>query len=108
MAAVSCCWIAMAGGCAACGAGSWVRETDWVLCGPACACSRARPPAPPVAANLINSLWPLLIVLFAGLLPGEQLGGRQVVGALAGFGGAALLVTGGGKWEVDGKLAERF
>ena len=57
--------------------------------------------APPVAANLINYLWPLLIVLFAGLLPGERLGGRQVAGALAGFGGAALLVTGGGGLRLE-------
>ncbi len=61
--------------------------------------------APPVAANLINYLWPLLIVLFAGLLPGERLGGRQVAGALAGFGGAALLVTGGGGLRLDAQYA---
>ncbi len=61
--------------------------------------------APPVAANLINYLWPLLIVLFAGLLPGERLGGRQVAGALAGFGGAALLVTGGGGLRLEGQYA---
>ena len=52
--------------------------------------------APPAAANLINYLWPVLIVLFAALLPGERLRGRQVAGALAGFAGAGLLVTGGG------------
>ena len=61
--------------------------------------------APPVAANLINYLWPLLIVLFAGLLPGERLGGRQVAGALAGFGGAALLVTGGGGLRLEPQYA---
>ena len=64
--------------------------------------------APPVAANLINYLWPLLIVLFAGLLPGERLGGRQVVGALAGFGGAALLVTGGGGLRLDAQYAPGY
>ena len=64
--------------------------------------------APPVAANLINYLWPLLIVLFAGLLPGERLGGRQVVGALAGFGGAALLVTGGGGLRLDAQYAAGY
>ena len=52
--------------------------------------------APPVEANLINYLWPLLIVLFSGLLPGERLRWFHVLGAVAGFAGAGLLVTGGG------------
>ena len=60
--------------------------------------------APPVAANLINYLWPLLIVLLSGLLPGERLGARQVGGALAGFAGAALLVARGGL-RFDGQYA---
>lgn len=51
--------------------------------------------APPVDASLIAYLWPLLIVLMAALLPGERLRGRQMAGALAGFAGAALLVTRG-------------
>lgn len=51
--------------------------------------------APPVEANLINYLWPLLIVVFAAFLPGERLHGRHIAGVAAGFAGAALLVTGG-------------
>jgi drug/metabolite transporter (DMT)-like permease len=52
--------------------------------------------APPVEANLINYLWPLLIVVLSPLLlPGTVLRPRHVAGALLGFGGAALLVTGG-------------
>lgn len=51
--------------------------------------------APAAEANLINYLWPLLIVLFAGLLPGERLGRPQVMGAAAGLAGTLLLVTGG-------------
>jgi drug/metabolite transporter (DMT)-like permease len=51
--------------------------------------------APPVEANLVNYLWPLLIVVFAGLLPGERLGAPQIGGALLGLAGTALLVTGG-------------
>ena len=51
--------------------------------------------APAAEANLINYLWPLLIVLFAGLLPGERLGKAQVLGALAGLAGTLLLITGG-------------
>ncbi len=52
--------------------------------------------APPVEAGLIAYLWPLLIVLFSALLPGERLRRHHVAGALAGFAGAALIVTGGG------------
>ncbi len=57
--------------------------------------------APPVEVGLINYLWPVLIVLFAGLLPEERLRGRQVLGALLGFAGAALIVTGGRGLYVD-------
>jgi drug/metabolite transporter (DMT)-like permease len=52
--------------------------------------------APPVEANLINYLWPLLIVVLSPVfLRGASLGARHVGGAALGFGGAALLVTGG-------------
>jgi drug/metabolite transporter (DMT)-like permease len=52
--------------------------------------------APPVEANLVNYLWPLLIVVLSPLLVrGASLRPRHLVGALAGFAGAALLVTGG-------------
>lgn len=52
--------------------------------------------APPVEANLVNYLWPLLIVVLSPLfVPGTRLAPRHVAGALLGFGGAALLVTGG-------------
>ncbi|MDE1149421.1 MAG: EamA family transporter [Azospirillaceae bacterium] len=57
--------------------------------------------APAAEANLINYLWPLLIVLFAGLLPGERLGRRQVLGACVGLAGTVLLVTGGQGVHVD-------
>lgn len=50
--------------------------------------------APPAEAGLIAYLWPLLIVLFSGLLPGERLALPHVAGAVAGFTGAALLVLG--------------
>jgi len=51
---------------------------------------------PPVETNLINYLWPLLIVVLSPLVvPGTTLGPRHVAGALLGFAGAALLVTGG-------------
>ena len=51
--------------------------------------------APPVEANLINYLWPLLIVLFSGLLPGIRLRAGNIAGALLGLFAAGLLVTGG-------------
>ncbi|MEZ5686753.1 MAG: EamA family transporter [Paracoccaceae bacterium] len=52
--------------------------------------------APPAEASLIAYLWPLLIVLFSGLLPGERLRAGHVLGALIAFGGAALIVAKGG------------
>lgn len=52
--------------------------------------------APPVEANLVNYLWPLLIVLLAPLFtPGLRLAARHVLAGVAGFAGAALVVTGG-------------
>lgn len=51
--------------------------------------------APPIEAGLIAYMWPLLIVLFSALLPGERLRWWHVVGALTGFVGAVLLVTDG-------------
>jgi drug/metabolite transporter (DMT)-like permease len=52
--------------------------------------------APAAEANLVNYLWPLLIVLFAALLPGERLAPRHVAGALIGFAGVAVLAFGKG------------
>lgn len=51
--------------------------------------------APPVEAGLIAYLWPLLIVLFSALLPGERLRWWHVAGALAGLAGTVVLVTDG-------------
>lgn len=58
--------------------------------------------APAVEANLINYLWPLLIVLFSGLLPGERLHWWHIAGASLGLGGTLVLVSGG-----DGIAFER-
>ena len=52
--------------------------------------------APPAEAGLLNYLWPLLIVLFSSLLPGERLLGHHIVGALLGLAGTVLLLMGGG------------
>ncbi len=55
--------------------------------------------APAVEANLINYLWPLLIVLLAPLLlPGMRLAPRHVAAAGLGCLGAALVIT-GGRWN---------
>ncbi len=51
--------------------------------------------APAAEASLIAFLWPLLLVLFSGLLPGERLGGGHVAGAVLAFAGAALLIAEG-------------
>ncbi|MBT6096108.1 MAG: DMT family transporter [Rhodospirillaceae bacterium] len=51
--------------------------------------------APPVEAGLIAYMWPLLIVLFSALLPGERLRWHHLAGALAGLAGAVLLITRG-------------
>jgi drug/metabolite transporter (DMT)-like permease len=56
--------------------------------------------APPAEAGLINYLWPLLIVLFSGLLPGERLRGAHVIGALLGFTGVSLLLAGRGALDL--------
>jgi drug/metabolite transporter (DMT)-like permease len=47
--------------------------------------------APPAEAGLLNYLWPLLIVLFSSLLPGERLAAHHVIGALLGLVGTVLL-----------------
>lgn len=57
--------------------------------------------APAAEASLIAYLWPLLIVVFSALLPGEKLRGHHIAGALLGFCGAALLITGGRGFEID-------
>jgi len=50
--------------------------------------------APPAQASLIAYLWPLLIVLFSALLPGERLLARHFIGAALGFAGAVVLFAG--------------
>ncbi len=66
--------------------------------------------APVIEASLIIYLWPLLIVLFSGLLPvevgGRRIGWRAVAGAMLGLVGAALILA-GGNWGLtfDGSLA---
>jgi drug/metabolite transporter (DMT)-like permease len=59
--------------------------------------------APPLQANLINYLWPLLIVLLSPLfVRGMQLKPLHLLAGALGFAGAALLIT-GGKLSFDGQ-----
>ena len=52
--------------------------------------------APPLEANLVNYLWPLLIVVLAPIiLPGLALRPVHIGAALVGFAGAALAIVGG-------------
>ncbi len=51
--------------------------------------------APAVEANLLNYLWPLLIVLLSGPILGLRLGPRRIAGVALGFAGCALLVGAG-------------
>lgn len=53
--------------------------------------------APPVQANLVNYLWPLLMVVLApAFLPGLKLRAQHVLAALLGFAGAAIAILGAG------------
>ncbi|WP_137127734.1 DMT family transporter [Roseomonas sp. HF4] len=51
--------------------------------------------APAIEANLLNYLWPLLIVLLSGPVLGMRLGSRRLAGVGLGFAGCAVLVGAG-------------
>ena len=46
--------------------------------------------APVVEAGLLNYLWPLLIVIFSALLPGERLKWQHIVGSMLALAGVAM------------------
>jgi drug/metabolite transporter (DMT)-like permease len=60
--------------------------------------------APPAEAGLLNYLWPLLIVLFSALLPGERLAPHHVFGAALGLAGTMLLFVGAGASFAAGQV----
>lgn len=74
--------------------------------------------APPVEANLVNYLWPLLLVVLAPLFrPGLKLRSLHLLAALLGFSGAATAIlgasqgasgTGGWSWGFIPALASAF
>lgn len=66
--------------------------------------------APPVEANLINYLWPLLLVVLSPVfLPDFKIQGRHMLGSVLGFLGAVLIVTGGSfAWSQRGGVGFLF
>jgi drug/metabolite transporter (DMT)-like permease len=51
--------------------------------------------APPVEVSLLAYLWPLFLVAFSALLPGETLKWHHIIGVIIGLGGAVLVITRG-------------
>jgi drug/metabolite transporter (DMT)-like permease len=51
--------------------------------------------APPVEVSLIAYLWPLFLVLFSAMLPGERLGSHHLAGVALGLAGAVMVITKG-------------
>ena len=65
--------------------------------------------APPIEANLINYLWPLLMVVLAPLfLAGVRLRALHVVAALLGFAGAAIAILGASQGAASGRWSWGF
>ena len=65
--------------------------------------------APPVQANLVNYLWPLLLVVLAPLfLSGTSLKLRHLIAGLVGFVGAALAILSGGEISEGGLVGYLF
>jgi drug/metabolite transporter (DMT)-like permease len=60
--------------------------------------------APPVEANLLNYLWPLLIVLLSAPILGLRLGLWRLAGAAMGGAGAALLLGAGAAFPASAAL----
>lgn len=60
--------------------------------------------APPADAGLIAYMWPLLIVVFSALLPGERLRWYHLAGALLGLAGTVLLITGGNRLTIEAQF----
>lgn len=51
--------------------------------------------APPVEVSLLAYLWPLFLVAFSALLPGEKLKWNHILGVVIGLSGAILVITRG-------------
>jgi len=57
--------------------------------------------APAIEANLLNYLWPLLIVVFSAPILGLRLGARRLCGVAFGFAGCAVLLGGGAGFPAE-------
>jgi drug/metabolite transporter (DMT)-like permease len=57
--------------------------------------------APAVEVNLINYLWPLLIVVFAAFLPGVRLRPMQLAGTALGLAGVIFMVARGRSLSIE-------
>ncbi|WP_321314937.1 EamA family transporter [Halarcobacter sp.] len=64
--------------------------------------------APAVEANLLNYLWPLLIVVFSAFLPNEKLKWYHIVGTLLALIGASLLVLKGGELDFKEEYSKGY
>ena len=51
--------------------------------------------APALEVNVLNYLWPVLMIAFAPFILGSRLGRRQLLGTLLGLTGTIVLLTGG-------------
>lgn len=60
--------------------------------------------APAVEANLLNYLWPLLIVLLSAPILGLPLGARRLAGVALGVAGCVLLLGGGARFPAEAWL----
>lgn len=64
--------------------------------------------APVVEAGLIAYLWPLLIILFSALLPGERLKLHHIAGGMLGFTGAVLIISNGGSFDFQAQHSSGY
>ena len=60
--------------------------------------------APAIEANLLNYLWPLLIVVLARPILGLRLGPRRILGVGLGFAGTAVLLGDGARFPAEAWL----
>lgn len=64
--------------------------------------------APVIEANLINYLWPLLIVLGSALMPGEGLRWHHVAGTVIGLAGTVLIISDGASFAFDARYSAGY
>jgi drug/metabolite transporter (DMT)-like permease len=64
--------------------------------------------APAVEVNLVNYLWPLLIVVFTTFLPGVRVYPRQWIATFLGLAGAALVITHGRGLVIEARHASGY